>query len=80
MIIGIIVCLVSLFTFFLLLAPGFLLVLIGGLMISWGGKLRKGKLQKKIAKVEYKIKYGKVDKDKGQHKIDKLKVKLAKYT
>lgn len=56
------------------------LIIVGELMIFWGRKLRKGNIQKKIAKLEYKIKYGKVKPEKAQRKIDKLKIKVAKYS
>lgn len=52
------------FAFFFVLVPGFLLIVLIGLMIFWSSELSRSSLQRKIVKLVHKIGYGKIGDEK----------------
>lgn len=82
LIIGIISVIVGLFTFFPLIW-GIPLTILGVVMASVGGKAKRRKkrarIEIKIRKLEVAKKQGKIPAVEVDAKIDKLKIKQAKY-
>jgi hypothetical protein len=81
-VIGILSIIVGFF-FFLPFIWGIPLTLVGIVMVAVGGKevrrKRRAKIEVKILKLEQKVKRGKALETKAQERIDKLRIKQAKY-
>lgn len=82
MVIGILSIIVGFF-FFLPFIWGIPLTLVGIVMVAVGGKevrrKRRAKIEVKVLKLEQKVKRGKIPEDKAQNRIDRLRIKQAKY-